>query len=288
MASLKHIRKRINSVKNTQKITRAMKLVAAARLRRAQDTIMASRPYAESLERVIAELAARTDREAHDLLAERESEERVELVVLTSDRGLAGSFNAQITRHVANMYTDELDGRDAALRVVGKKGYEYFKRRAVDIESYDAAPTPDDALEFSRMMSARVIDDFTERRFDRVYLVYNRFRSAISQDVTAQQLLPVVPAEYEGEGSPADFLYEPSRGEVLDHLLPLYVQFQIYRAALESIASELGARMSAMDGATRNAGEMIDQLSLQYNRARQAAITKELLEITSGAEALKG
>ncbi len=287
MPSLKSIRKRINSVKNTQKITRAMKLVAAARLRRAQETILASRPYAESLERVIAELAARTDREAHDLLAERDGD-RTQLIVLTSDRGLAGSFNAQITRHVAGMYAGELEGKEAALRVVGKKGHEYFKRRAVDIHSYDAAPTPDDALEFSRTMSARVIDDFGGKSVDRVYLVYNRFRSAISQDVTAQQLLPVVPKAYEAEESPSDFLYEPSRADVLDHLLPLYVQIQIYRAALESIASELGSRMSAMDGATRNAGEMIEQLSLQYNRARQAAITKELLEITSGAESLKG
>ncbi len=287
MPSLKSIRTRINSVKNTRKITRAMKLVAAARLRRAQETILASRPYAESLERVIAELAARTDREAHDLLAEREGN-RVELVVLTSDRGLAGSFNAQITRFVENMVTGELADSEVALRVVGKKGNEYFKRRQIDIESYDPAPTPADALEFSRTMSARLVADFTERKFDRVYLVYNRFRSAISQDVVAQQLLPVVPAEHEGEGAPSDFLYEPSREAVLDHLLPLYAQIQLYRSGLESIASELGSRMSAMDGATRNAGEMIDKLSLQYNRARQAAITKELLEITSGAEALKG
>jgi F-type H+-transporting ATPase subunit gamma len=287
MPSLKDIRKRIGSVKSTQKITRAMKLVAAARLRRAQDTILASRPYAETLERVIAELAARTDREAHELLAEREGN-RVELVVLTSDRGLAGSFNAQVTRFVENMYAGELADSEAALRIVGKKGNEYFKRRAVEIESYDPAPTPASALEFAQNMSARLVGDFTERKFDRVYLVYNRFRSAISQDVVAQQLLPVIPAEHEGEGAPADFLYEPSREAVLDHLLPLHVQIQLYRSALESIASELGSRMSAMDGATRNAGEMIEKLSLQYNRARQAAITKELLEITSGAEALKG
>lgn len=287
MASLKEIRKRIASVKNTQKITRAMKLVAAARLRRAQDAILASRPYAESLERVIAELAARTDRESHDLLAEREGK-RVELIVLTSDRGLAGSFNAQITRHVGNMYAGELADSDVSLRVVGKKGNEYFKRRDVHIESFDSAPTPANALELSRSMSGRLIEDFTKGHFDRVYLVYNRFRTAISQDVTAQQILPVIPSEYEGGDTPTDFLYEPSRAEVLDHLLPLYVQIQIYRAELESIASELGSRMSAMDGATRNAGEMIEKLSLQYNRARQAAITKELLEITSGAEALKG
>jgi F-type H+-transporting ATPase subunit gamma len=287
MPSLKDIRKRIGTVKSTQKITRAMKLVAAARLRRAQETILASRPYAETLERVIAELAARTDREAHDLLAEREGN-RVELVVLTSDRGLAGSFNSQITRFVGEMYAGELADCEVSLRVVGKKGNEYFKRRAVEIESYDPAPTPANALEFSQEMSGRLVDDFTNQKFDRVYLVYNRFRSAIAQDVVAQQILPVIPAEHEGEDMPADFLYEPSRAAVLDHLLPLHVQIQLYRSGLESIASELGSRMSAMDGATRNAGEMIEKLSLQYNRARQAAITKELLEITSGAEALKG
>ena len=287
MPSLKSIRTRITSVKNTRKITRAMKLVAAARLRRAQETILASRPYAESLERVIAELAARTDREAHDLLAGRDGN-KVELIVITSDRGLAGSFNAQITRFVENMYANELADCEVTLRLVGKKGNEYFKRRAVEIASYDPAPTPADALELSRTLAARVIDDFTERKFDRVYVVYNRFRSAIAQDVFAHQLLPVVPAAHRGEGRPADFVYEPSRTAVLDHLLPLYVQIQLYRSGLESIASELGSRMSAMDGATRNAGEMIEKLSLQYNRARQAAITKELLEITSGAEALKG
>lgn len=291
MPSLKTIRKRISSVKNTQKITRAMKLVAAAKLRRAQDAIIAARPYAHSLERVVADLADKAGRDSHPLLVERDGK-KASVVMLTSDRGLAGAFNTNIIRKVESFAATELsDHTDVSLRTVGRKGNDYFKRRDANIASYDPAPTSQNALAFSHELSNRVIDDYLEERVDRVFLVYNEFKSAISQGVVARQLLPIRPPATgrDGhEGAGGDYLFEPDKETLLGHLMPLYVQIGIYSAALESIASEFGARMTAMENATRNAGEMIGKYTLQYNRARQAAITKELLEIISGAEALKG
>ncbi len=288
MPSLKDIRKRISSVKNTQKITKAMKLVAAAKLRRAQDAIIAARPYSRSLERVIHDLSARAGADAHPLLAQRDGS-RVEILLITSDRGLAGSFNAQLVRSVEHYVEDELaDATEVSLRIVGRKGREYFKRRDANIRGTSPAFTSQNALEQSRELTTQIIEDFVNDEVDRVFLVYNEFKSAISQGVVLQQVLPVTPDAEEGRQLEQDFLYEPSKDYLLEHLLPMYLQVGLYTAALESVASEFGARMSAMDSATRNAGEMIDKLTLQYNRARQAAITKELLEIISGAEALKG
>jgi F-type H+-transporting ATPase subunit gamma len=288
--SLKAIRKRIGSVKNTQKITRAMKLVAAARLRRAQDAIIAARPYSIALERVVAELADRAGREAHPLLADRTGR-RAQVVVMTSDRGLAGSFNTQVLRRTEVLMNEELaEWDEVTLRLVGRKGNEYFKRRDASIGSYLPSGQQGGPLVLSREIANFVVTDFLEEKVDRVYLIYSEFKSAMSQKPVVSQLLPLKPRPLaEGEVQRAgDFIYEPSKEELLEHLLPLYIQNGLYRAALESVASELGARMSAMDSATRNAGEMIDRLTLQYNRARQAAITKELLEIIGGAEALKG
>ena len=288
MASLKDTRKRIASVKNTQKITKAMKLVAAAKLRRAQEAIVSARPYAKALEAVVFELVSQSSTDAHELLGERKGR-RAEILLLTSDRGLAGSFNAQIIRRVENFVEEELaDYTDVSLRTVGRKGNEYFRRRSANIRGQSPAPTSADALEHSRGLAHQVIDDFASGEVDRVFLAYNEFKSAISQDVVVRQLLPVVapPPDESAADAAGDFIYEPSKQALLDHLIPQYIQVQAYRASLESIASELGARMSAMDSATRNAGEMIDKLTLQYNRARQAAITKELVEIISGAEAL--
>jgi len=296
MPSLKAIRKRIGSVKNTQKITRAMKLVAAARLRRAQDAIIAARPYSAALERVVSELAIRAGRDAHPLLAAREGK-KAQVALLTSDRGLAGAFNAQVLRRSQALMSEELSGwEEIGLRVVGRKGNEYFKRRSVEILSYVGAPSSNSVLDMSRELANHLVEDFLAEKTDRVYLIYSEFKSAMSQKPVVRQLLPIEPTapdekaekDEKADQQAGDYLYEPSKEELLEHLLPLYVQNGIYRAALESIASELGARMSAMDSATRNAGEMIDRLTLQYNRARQAAITKELLEIIGGAEALKG
>ncbi|HWN70271.1 MAG TPA: ATP synthase F1 subunit gamma [Haliangium sp.] len=305
MPSLKAIRKRISSVRNTQKITRAMKLVAAAKLRRAQDAIIAARPYGRALERVVLELSQKAGREAHPLFAApavRDDERKAAIVLLTSDRGLAGAFNTQVVRRVeAYTQTELSDHAEVFLRVVGRKGNDYFKRRSATITSFDSAPASTSADEVAQSLANRVIDDFVQGRAHRVLLVFNEFKSAISQGVVVKQLLPIEPPagsisagdeEADEAAAPAvagdDFLYEPSRAELLTHLVPLYIQNVLYNAALESIASEFGARMTAMENATRNAGEMIGNLTLQYNRARQAAITKELLEIIGGAEALKG
>ncbi len=299
MPSLKAIRKRITTVKNTQKITRAMKLVAAAKLRRAQDAIIAARPYAHSLERVVGELADKAGRDSHPLLAERIGN-KVSIIVMTSDRGLAGAFNTNITRRVRTFIEEDLsEDSDWSLRIVGRKGNDFFKRRGAPITSYVAAPTSTTALQFSHDLSTLVVDDFLEERADRVFVIYNEFKSAMSQGVVVKQVLPIDPekilaggntgeADDDGVELSGDYLYEPNKEELLEHLVPLYLQIELYNAGLESIASEFGARMTAMENATRNAGEMIDKLTLQYNRARQQAITKELLEIISGAEALKG
>lgn len=291
MPSLKAIRVRIGSIKNTRKITRAMKLVSAAKLRRAQDAIIAARPYADSLGRVVSELSAVAGVDAHPLFEDR-GNKKVAFVVVTSDRGLAGAFNSNVIKAVERFVAGELpDTAEVSLRLIGKKSNQHFGRRGAQISSFDLAPTGATALDLARTTAARVIDDFQTGKVDRVYVVYNEFKSAISQTVQVKQLLPVVPppAAAKGHDEPqVDFIYEPSKLELLTRLVPLFVQILLYRASLESIASEFGARMSAMDNATTNAGEMISRLSLQYNRARQAAITKELLEIIGGAEALKG
>jgi len=287
--SLKDIRKRIGSVKNTQKITRAMKLVAAAKLRRAQDAIIAARPYARELMTVIGDLAERTDRSAHPLLQERPDGTRAHLIVLTSDRGLAGAFNASICRRVENWLREEAGQYgEVSLHMVGRKGNDYFKRRVDFISGYQPAPTPTDALDAGRELANKYAEIYSDNETDKVFVVYNEFKSAVAQDVVFEQLLPIIPTPLPPGAPPTDFKYEPSKDAVLAHILPLYVQVHLYRAFLESVASEFGARMSAMDNATRNASEMIGKLTLQYNRARQAAITKELLEIIGGAEALKG
>jgi F-type H+-transporting ATPase subunit gamma len=301
MPSLKAVRTRIASVKSTQKITRAMKLVAAARLRRAQDAIMAARPYAQSLAEAVAEVAARAGDDSHPMLQHREGR-RLALVSITSDRGLAGGFNANVCRATHRFVEQKTASKEAdelRVEVVGRKGRDYFRRRRFKVAHEFAGVVGNTALERARELALTVSHDFMERRVDGVYLVYNEFKSAISQKPVVEPLLPIAPLTpraAEGGGAPAtrdgtaatDFLYEPGKRELLDLLLPLYVESQIYRAFLESIASEFGARMTAMESATKNASEMIDRLTLQYNRARQAAITKELMEIVGGAEALKG
>ena len=294
MPSLKAIRKRIASVKNTRKITKAMKLVAAAKLRRAQDTIIAARPYANALATVVSDLSLVAGKDAHALFENREEPKRVEILVITADRGLAGAFNTNVIKAVERYAANELSTvSEVQLRIIGKKANQHFSRRNANIASYDQAPTSANALDVAREAANRVIADFLadERRVDRVYLAYNEFKNAGSQVVRVVQILPVVPektAETAPTTTKTDYIYEPSQEALLKRLVPLYVQIQIYRAALESIAAFFGAQMMAMESATKNAGEMINRYTLQYNRARQAAITKELLEIIGGAEALKG
>ena len=290
MPSLKAIRKRITSVKNTRKITRAMKLVSTAKLRRAQEALIAARPYTAAISQVVSELSGVAGTDSHPLFEARPVE-KAAIVVVTSDRGQAGAFNANVNKAVERYIRDELGAAQVSLRIIGRKGNQYFTRRKTSITSFDPAPTGATALASAREIANRIIADFQAKKVDRVFVVYNEFRSAISQVVRVKQLLPVVPEPSKqtiaAEAAP-DFLYEPSKQVLLARLVPLYVQIQLYRASLESIAAEFAARMTAMENATKNAGEMIAKLTLSYNRARQASITKELLEIIGGAEALKG
>jgi F-type H+-transporting ATPase subunit gamma len=291
--NLKAIRSRIVSVKNTRKITRAMKLVAAARLRRAQENIVRMRPYALQTMDIIASLAARiADDEPHPLLARRPPE-RVLLVVLTSDRGLAGAFNAGISRAAFRSYGEYVQaGKQVTVATVGRKGGDFFRRRGVTIAHSLGHVYEQLSYEKAKVIGDLIIKEYTAKNLDAVYLCYNEFKSAVTQKIVIEQLLPIEPKQAAAEGgkepTATEFIYEPDQKTLLDTLLPLYVHVEVYRALLESVASEHGARMTAMDNATNNAADMIQALTLQANRARQAAITTELMEIISGAEALKG
>jgi F-type H+-transporting ATPase subunit gamma len=302
-ASLRDIRKRITSVRSTQKITKAMKMVAAAKLRRAQESILAVRPYATKMFEMLNSLAQRTSAEAHPLLAFREPK-RVEVVVFASDRGLCGAFNMNLIQRAERFLAEE-KGRaeEVALSFFGRKGRDYFRKRKVNLRrEYVNFFGKVDYLLASRL-GQELVRDYIDNRVDRIYLLYSEFCSAIQQRVVLKRILPVTSAEIPEEGEKGaaeptsapgktaskavDYLYEPSEGEILDKLLPMYVEVQVYQALLETVASEYGARMTAMENATSNAAEMIDKLTLIYNKARQASITKELIEIVSGAEALK-
>lgn len=288
MAALKDIRKRIASVKNTQKITRAMKLVAGARLRKAQQNIERLRPYAIKTYEVLSGVAARVggDEDVHPLLARREPK-NVMLVVLTSDRGLAGAFNSNICKAAYRYWKElEVEGSDVAFGIIGRKGRDYFKRRNANIRHDFLGVFEDLSVDKAGEIGRYIVEDYTALHLDACYLVYNEFKSAITQQVVIEPFLPIKPMVL-AEDQLGDFIYEPNQQALLDNLLPMYVEVEIYRALLESVASEHGARMTAMDAATNNASDMIDRLTLQYNRARQAAITKELMEIIGGAEALK-
>lgn len=289
MPSLKDIKKRITSVRNTQQITKAMKMVAAAKLRRAQDAAVAARPYAEKLEAVIANLAQREEADAHPLLTER-GRGRALVILMTADRGLCGGFNANVSKEAERFIRSNEDGfDDYDLLIIGRKGREFLKRRMGDkITKVHENIAADMTFKTAQLISEEVVAAYSDASYDAVFVIYNAFQSAIVQHVTREQVLPIVPRTGEEvEDSGIDYLYEPTRAGVLSQILPKMVEVQVFRALLESNASEQGARMAAMDSASRNASEMIGSLTLQYNRARQAAITKELMEIVSGAEALK-
>ena len=290
MANLIDIRRRIKSVKNTQQITKAMKMVAASKLRRAQDRVIAARPYAATLEAALASVASRVapsadGTPAHPLLGLR-AEKNVVLVIVTGDKGLCGGFNANVQR-AAGHFLREAKARGVEtirLVTVGRKGHDFWKRRSFEV--IESRPgifsrfSYEDAAVLVRSLSQRFVDGDV----DAVWVLYNEFRSVISQIVRTRRLLPLeLPAAAEEGGT--DYLFEPSPEVILGRLVPRHVEFQLYRILLESNAAENGARMTAMDGASKNAGELIDSLTLTYNRARQARITKELIEIVSGAAA---
>ncbi len=288
MASLKSIKKRIVSVKNTRQITKAMKMVSAAKLRRAQENVVAARPYAKKLGEVLQSLAANLEGDLHPLLEKREAKKLL-LIVLTSDRGLCGGFNTNLCK-AADRYIKEKSAayEQISVMTVGRKGYEFLKSRYTVYKNFAnvlAKPNYQTAV----TLAQEVIDGFVAEEYDQVELLYNSFRTVMTQDITFQQMLPVVPEEGTAtDETPVEFIYEPSVGELLAEILPKNIEVQIFKAMLETVAGEHGARMTAMDSASKNANEMIGKLTLQYNRARQAAITTELMEIISGSESIKG
>lgn len=288
MPNLKEIKRRIRSVKNTQQITKAMKLVSASKLRKAQQAILDARPYAIKMMDVLHHLAARCNSDLHPLLDVREGSRHL-LLIITSDKGLCGGFNGNIIRKTAEyLKKNPEDGN--SLIIAGKKGNEVFRNRPVEIRQEIIGWTKDFDYLQAQEIGENLATLFAEKKVDKVFMVYNEFKSVMQQEVVVEQLLPIVPEQLDkkDETFVVDYIYEPDEEAILGGLLQRYMTVEVYRAFLESSASEHGARMTAMDSATRNAGEMIDGLTLTYNKARQAYITKELIEIVNGAEALKG
>ena len=281
------VRRRVRSVKNIQQITRAMKFVSASKLRRAQDRIFAARPYANRMLSVLNSLVSRVDPTGHPLLVEREGD-RTMLVVITADKGLCGAFNHNIVKAATRYITDESVNRTLSLTLVGRRGVEWFRRRPWPVKHQYLNVMSRVDYGYAQEIAGSVIEYYTSSELDRVFLVYNEFKSVIQQRVVIEPLLPIRRLENEQMHVLVDYLYEQSPRVIFDHLLPRHVETQVFRAMLESEAAEHGARMTAMDAATRNAKEMIESLTLHMNRLRQAKITKELIEIVSGAEALKG
>jgi F-type H+-transporting ATPase subunit gamma len=288
MANLKDIKKRIGTVKNTRQITKAMKMVSAAKLRRAQDAVVAARPYADKIAAVIGNLSKRESSDAHALLQER-GKGKALVLLLTADRGLCGGYNANVSKAAERFVRANAPGYEGYdLMIVGRKGNEYLKSRLGDriVKVYEHI-TGKINFSVATLIGEEIVAQYEEGRYDAVFMVYNAFRSAISQEQLVTKLLPIDPPVIADDAHFAEYLYEPNRSEVLTQMLPKHINVQIFRALLESVASEHGARMTAMDSASKNASEMIGRLTLQYNRARQAAITKELMEIISGAESIK-
>jgi len=300
VASLRDIKRRIDSVKSTQKITRAMKMVAASKLRRAQEAILRARPYALEMRNLVNSLALRAENDAHPLLRLGAGQGKVGIVVVTSDRGLCGGFNSHIVNHTMEVLAEDFAGRDVALTVVGRKGIEALKRRPCTIQATFTGVFEGPVMDAAAVIINDIVEDFMAGGTDEVHCVYNEFKSAVQQRVTLERLLPFDPGKTAGaaarphdaaeESAPpptaVDYLYEPNQAELFQALLVRHMHVQMHRILFESAASEHGARMTAMDAATRNAGEVMDRLTLQYNRARQDAITSELIEVISGAEAL--
>lgn len=297
MATLREIRRRISGIKSTQKITKAMKMVAAAKLRRAQEAIVSARPYARKMNELLRHLVAKVDPSVNPLFTQREIRKMV-FVVVTSDRGLCGAFNSNIIKgavlELQGKYGTFLEGEHRIkLVTVGKKGFDYFNKR--DYELYARHIGLFNNLEFNkaRTIIGELTEGYLKGEFDKVVVIYNEFKSVIQQRIVVEQLIPIPPEEIKKDPrdmkslSQVEYIYEPSSQEIIDALVPKHLNFQMWRILLESNAAEQGARMSAMDNATENAKDLIKDLTLSFNNARQAAITKELLEIVSGAEALK-
>ncbi len=287
MANLRDIRKRIASVKNTQKITNAMKMVSAAKLRRAEEAIKSARPFSEKMREVLLSLAQRVDPSVHPMLEVKPAQQAL-MIEITADRGLCGAFNANLNRRT-EAFVKQMSGQGVKVDLVnvGRKGNDYFRRRPVEI--VDRFTNVMNSVNFE--LAGRIVNSVSEKystgEYQEVYIIYNSFRTAVTQVLTLRRLLPVTPEE-EGWTRRREYLYEPSEEDLLREILPRYIQVQVFTSLLDSVASEHGARMTAMEAATTNAEEMIHKLTLKLNRLRQESITTELMEIIGGAEALKG
>ena len=285
MPNILDIRRRIRSVRNTQQITKAMKMVSAAKLRRAQEAVLNARPYAGQILKVVRSLMARSETRPHPLLAERE-EQKIQLVVITADKGLCGAFNANIVK-VAEGFIRERVDQSIDLFCVGRKGRDYFGKRTTPIGHQQVNLFHRVEFGHAREITGKLVSQFLSGERDAVYLLYNEFKSVIQQRIVVERLLPIPPMLLSSEQTPVDYIYEQPAVEILNTLMPKHVEVQVFRALLESSAAEHGARMTAMDAATNNAVEMIESLTLTMNRARQAGITNEIIEVVSGAAALK-
>lgn len=294
MATLKIIRKRISSVKSTQKITKAMKMVAAAKLRKAVLAVTAARPYADGLKDIIQSIAAKGD-VSHPLFEARENPKKVKFLLFTSNKGLCGGFNSNLLRRIETFLNGIKGNYEVVdISVIGKKGRDFYRARNKETHEFFGSFADKMTFDETTELAGKLISEFTEAQYDEIYLVYNKFISALNLEVQIEKLIPFSfgkKEEVADKGNVAktliDYIYEPGRQEVLDFVVPKFVASQIFRAHLESLASELGSRMTAMESATKNAKEMIGSLTLEYNRARQATITKELMDIVNGAESIK-
>lgn len=284
MATLIDLRRRIRSVKNTQQITKAMKMVSAAKLRRAQDRMMASRPYTAKMMEVLASLATRANPEDHPLLKVK-GDQNVELMVVTADKGLCGSFNANLIKGALH-FLDERRNYNLSLHLIGRKGVDYFKRRKYIVTNQYTNIFKQVRFEDAKEIADKTIRAYCEGDLDAIYIVYNEFKSMLSQRIVLKRLLPLERLPEPTAQQTLDYIYEPDPETIFDKLLPHYLEIQIYQALLESSAAEHAARMAAMESATENAKDMIESLTLKMNKIRQAAITKEIIEVVSGAEGL--
>ena len=284
MPALIDIRRRIRSVKSTQQITKAMKMVSAAKLRRAQEAMFAARPYARKMMEVLNSLASRANTDLHPLLEDR-GRGKVLLVVITADKGLCGAFNANIIRTATRFLAEQPDHDAVELSLVGRRARDFFRRRSLRIRSEHVGLFSALRYATARQIAQELIEAFTKGEADQVYLVYNEFKSVIQQRIVVDRVLPIERHAIRPQDPALDYLYEPSPEAIFAQILPKHVEVQVWRALLESSAAEHGARMTAMDAATNNAAEMIDRLTLYMNKVRQAAITKEIIEVVSGAGA---
>ncbi len=285
MANTRELRRRIKSVTNTKQLTRAMKMVSAAKLRRAQENILSARPYARRMKQVLASVASRAGADAHPLLAVPDGN-KSELVVVTADKGLCGGFNTNMIKRATRFLEEHTsEGEELTVHCIGKKGRDYFRKRQYSVRQEYVDVFRNVNYDLAAGIARELMDRFVEKDLDAIYVVYNEFKSAIAQTVVVERLLPLERSEVKGMGASQDYLYEPAAAELFAKLLPRHVEIQVFRILLESSAAEHGARMAAMDSATSNAEEMIDNLTLYLNRVRQAGITREIIEVISGASA---